>query len=219
MEPLWRRTASKVQEYRAQSLREVEPPLPEIPSDPSKNVTHVPHLLLSQREVAITTASPEKLLSQIAAGNYSSEEITRAYLRRATLAQELVSTISVPKRSSNSDFEVNCVTEVLPEQALSRARKLDRHMKEKQEPIGPLHGLPISVKEHIHMKGLTCNAAFVAWADNVAADDALILKILWKAGCIFYARTTEPQTLVCDTLDHSTYNLLYSCSGSSQCAP
>ena len=46
------------------------------------------------------------------------------------------------------------------------------------------------------MKGLTSNAAFVAWAGNIANDDALILKILWDAGCVFYARTTEPQILV-----------------------
>ena len=94
------------------------------------------------------------------------------------------------------DRKVNCVTELLSERALARARELDRHLKEKQQPVGPLHGLPISVKEHIGMKGLTCNAGFVSWAENVAADDALILKILWRAGCVLYVRTTEPQSLV-----------------------
>lgn len=75
-------------------------------------------------------------------------------------------------------------------------------MAEQREPIGPLHELPVSVKEHIGMKGLICNADFVAWADKVVTHDALILKILWEAGCVFYVRTTEPQTLVCvDPLD------------------
>ena len=46
------------------------------------------------------------------------------------------------------------------------------------------------------MKGLSLNAGFVAWVDNQADEDAHTLKILWQAGCIFYARTTEPQTLV-----------------------
>lgn len=64
------------------------------------------------------------------------------------------------------------------------------------KPVGPLHGLPISVKNHIGMKGLGYNCAFVAWVGTVAEDDALLLKILWKAGCVFYARTTEPQTMV-----------------------
>lgn len=80
---------------------------------------------------------------------------------------------------------------------MARSRELDLYMKEHEKPIGPLHGLPVSVKEHIGMKGLTCNAGFVAWADVIATDDAPILKILWDAGCVFYVRTTEPQTLVC----------------------
>lgn len=67
---------------------------------------------------------------------------------------------------------------------------------EHKKPIGPLHGLPISVKEHVGMKGLGLNAAFVAWWDNVADEDALILKYLWNAGCVFYARTTQPQLLM-----------------------
>ena len=197
MEPSWSKTASRVQEYRAQGLQQVQPPLPEIPSKLSQDVTSVPQQLLLPRELEITQLPPECLLSRLAAGKLTSEEVTQAYLRRAALAQELVSTISVARLWTHSYFKVNCITELLPEPALSRARDLDRHMEEKQQPVGPLHGLPISVKEHIGMKGLTCNAGFVAWADEVAKDDALILKLLWKAGCIFYVRTTQPQTLVC----------------------
>ena len=62
--------------------------------------------------------------------------------------------------------------------------------------MGLLHGLPISVKEHIGMKELGLNTGLVAWAGKIAEDDALILKILWKAGCVYYVRTTEPETLV-----------------------
>lgn len=70
-------------------------------------------------------------------------------------------------------------------------------MKEHKKPMGPLHGLPVSVKEHVGMRGLTCNAGLVAWADVIATDDALILKTLWDAGCVFYVWTTQPQALVC----------------------
>ena len=219
MEPLWRKTASRVQDYRAQGLRKVQPPLPEIPSNLPKSVTHVPHQLLSQREIVITDSSPEDLLSYLRAGEWSSEEVARAYLRRASLAQELVSTHFVWKTSTDKELKANCITELLPTQAISRAQELDRFIKENQRPMGALHGLPISVKEQIGMKGLTCNAAFVAWADKVMDDDALILKILWKAGCIFYARTTEPQALVRNILGCSTFDQRQSCSASSECAP
>lgn len=46
------------------------------------------------------------------------------------------------------------------------------------------------------MKGLDLNAGFVAWVGTVAEEDALILQILWKAGAVFYARTTQPQSLM-----------------------
>lgn len=63
--------------------------------------------------------------------------------------------------------------------ALERARELDEYYRRTGKLIGPLvssivsfsvwtitqrqHGVPISVKEHIQMKDLTCNAGFVAW--------------------------------------------------------
>ncbi len=46
------------------------------------------------------------------------------------------------------------------------------------------------------MQGLGQNAGFLSWWDCTAAEDAHILQLLWKAGCVFYARTTEPQTLM-----------------------
>ena len=46
------------------------------------------------------------------------------------------------------------------------------------------------------MKGLGLNAGFVSWWDHRGEEDAHILKILWRTGCVFYARTTQPQTLM-----------------------
>ena len=46
------------------------------------------------------------------------------------------------------------------------------------------------------MAGLGQNGGFVSWWDRVAESDALILQMLWGAGAVFYARTTEPQSLM-----------------------
>ena len=46
------------------------------------------------------------------------------------------------------------------------------------------------------MKDLDHNAGFVAWVGRTSKEDALILQILWAAGCVFYARTTQPQSLM-----------------------
>ena len=93
-------------------------------------------------------------------------------------------------------IQVNCTTELLPERALARAKLLDDYYAEHKRPIGPLHGLPISVKEHIGMKGLGLNAGFVSWWERKAVEDAHILQILGNAGCVFYVRTTQPQSLM-----------------------
>lgn len=73
---------------------------------------------------------------------------------------------------------------------------LDEYLATNKEPIGPLHGLPISVKEHIGIKGLGHNGGFVGWWDRVAGEDAHILQLLQNAGCVLYVRTTQPQSLM-----------------------
>lgn len=73
---------------------------------------------------------------------------------------------------------------------------MDAYLAENKKPVGPLHGVPISVKEHIGMKGLDLNAGFVAWVGTVCSKDAELLQILWNAGAVFYVRTTQPQSLM-----------------------
>jgi Asp-tRNA(Asn)/Glu-tRNA(Gln) amidotransferase A subunit family amidase len=46
------------------------------------------------------------------------------------------------------------------------------------------------------MKGLDWNGGFVAWVGRVAESDAHILEILWRAGAVFYVRSTQPQSLM-----------------------
>ncbi|KAI4160407.1 MAG: hypothetical protein LQ342_005731 [Letrouitia transgressa] len=178
--PTWQEIAEQAQQIRDASLSLIKPALPETPSELPRNVTGIPKHLLTTDEVVITQTPPEDLVTLLAAGKLTSTAVTNAFLRRAGLAQKLT----------------NCITELLPEEALARAKELDEHYREHKTPIGPLHGLPISVKEHIGMKGKGLNAGFVSWWDRKGEDDANVLKILWKAGCVFYARTTQPQTLM-----------------------
>lgn len=62
--------------------------------------------------------------------------------------------------------------------------------------MGPLHGLPVSVKEHIGMAGLRLSAGYVSGWGRIAEENAHVLQILWNAGAVFHARTTEPQTMM-----------------------
>ena len=178
--PTWQEVAKIAQKHRDDSIRSVEPPIPEVPDHLPLDRSGIPKYLLSTEETVITETAPEDLIASLASGRYTSTTVTTAFLRRAGIAQALA----------------NCITELLPERALARAKFLDEYFSKHGKPIGPLHGLPISVKEHIGMKDLGLNVGFVSWWDRKGEDDAHILKILWNAGCVFHARTTQPQTLM-----------------------
>lgn len=85
---------------------------------------------------------------------------------------------------------------MLREQALQRAAYLDNHLQQHGKPIGPLHGLPVSVKEQLGMPGCTQTHGFCSQVDHMTVDEPAILKYLAQAGAVFHVRTTEPQTLV-----------------------
>lgn len=54
----------------------------------------------------------------------------------------------------DTSAQVNCLTEVFVDRALQRAVELDAHLKEHGTVVGPLHGLPISLKDQFPVKGL-----------------------------------------------------------------
>ncbi|KAF2003906.1 putative fatty-acid amide hydrolase [Amniculicola lignicola CBS 123094] len=177
--PSWQSIAEQAQKHRDASLALVQPPLPTI-TDLALDTSSVPKTVLTAEELSITESDPVTLLSQLSTGTISSKQVAQAFLRRAALAQTLV----------------NCITELLPATALERASYLDTYLQDNGKPIGPLHGLPISVKEHIGMKDLTLNAGFISWHARIGAANAHILDILLEAGAVLYARTTQPQTLM-----------------------
>jgi amidase len=53
---------------------------------------------------------------------------------------------------TNVNVQTNCVHEFFPEMALARAKELDAYYEKNKAPIGPLHGLPISLKDQLRIK-------------------------------------------------------------------
>ncbi|CAF2100723.1 unnamed protein product [Rotaria magnacalcarata] len=146
------------------------------------DVSNIPRQcgLLSNDEINITeNYTATQLVTLLALGQLTAEQTIRAYLKRSGIAHQLT----------------NCVIEFLDEEAINRAIHLDEEFK-RRGPIGPLHGLPISVKHMVTMRNRRNNAGWMKLIDRIGEDDALILKILYEAGAIFYVRTTEPQSLM-----------------------
>ncbi|KZV69062.1 general amidase [Peniophora sp. CONT] len=153
------------------------------PADDVHDVTDVPATcgLLSAKELAITENTDiEKLLVQLATGELSSVEVTIAYYKRAIVAQQVV----------------NCLTEIFVERALARAAWLDEQFRATGKPVGPLHGLPISFKDQITIKGLETTIGYVSWIGKYAERDATLTEILYDLGAVPFVRTNLPQTIM-----------------------
>lgn len=91
----WQETAKRTQEYRDKTVAAVNPP--EVPIEQlSLNVSKIPQDVLDPKDVELTETTPETLLKQLASGDITSVDLTKAFLRRAALAQKLVSYLLVP---------------------------------------------------------------------------------------------------------------------------
>lgn len=69
----------------------------------------------------------------------------------------------------------------MPERALAHADKLDLFYSENKTPVGPLHGLPVSVKEMLGMNGPRQTAGYCNWweQNKIACEDAHVPYRRW----------------------------------------
>lgn len=136
--------------------------------------------ILTPQELEITKSTAAELVSRMGAGTLTAVDTVTAFLKRAHVGQQLL----------------NFATEFMVEDALKRAAALDSHFESTGQILGPLHGVPISVKEHVGLKGRTCNASYAAWVDHIPEEDALLVRLLANAGAVFHVRTNTPQSLM-----------------------
>ncbi|KAI1797878.1 general amidase [Ganoderma leucocontextum] len=146
--------------------------------------------VLTGREIEITnTTEVDVLLSNLATAKWSSEEVTRAFYKRAIIAHQLV----------------NCLTQIFVDRAIERAKELDKYLKDTGKTYGPLHGLPISLKDQVRIKGLEATLGYTSWVGKYSDDDAALTKVLYSCGAVPFVMTNVPQTLMWP----ETYNLIY----------
>jgi hypothetical protein len=92
----------------ARSLRDtsilVDPPLSPLPETLPKNITEIANSVLTPEEIKITSYDVPELLQAIRSKEDSRETVTRAFLRRAALAQKLV--CNLPSLTLSLDFAI-----------------------------------------------------------------------------------------------------------------
>jgi hypothetical protein len=146
------------------------------------NVLDVPRTsgILTPEELSITEDHDATTLIQlISTGKLTSLAVVTAFCKRAAIAQQCT----------------NCLTEIMFDEALARARECDDYLAKNGKPIGPLHGLPISLKDSFNVKGTQTTIGYVSFIANPpAAENSVLVDILGRAGAVFYVKTNLPQT-------------------------
>jgi amidase len=119
-------------------------------------------------------------------------ELAAAIRERRLSAVEVVGAFL--DRIDAVDYRVNAITTKVPrEEALAEAAAADRAVAA-GEALGPLHGLPIAVKDLMDVAGLpTTHGSAVFAAAPPAASDSLLAERLRRAGAIFIGKTNTPE--------------------------
>jgi amidase len=101
---------------------------------------------------------------------------------------------------------VNAIVRVLAEHALDEAAAADRAVA-KGERLGPLHGVPMTVKENIDVAGFPTTNSLPAFADATAAVDAPVVERMRAAGAIPIGRTNMPDLGLRVTTDSTLHGV------------
>jgi Asp-tRNA(Asn)/Glu-tRNA(Gln) amidotransferase A subunit family amidase len=100
--------------------------------------------------------------------------------------------------------KLNAFVQVDHECALIYARHAEAALMRNNE-LGPLHGVPISIKSSIDVAGMRCEAGTKLRAGHIAQTDAPLVARLREAGAIILGVTNTPELLMAWETD----NLLY----------
>ncbi len=99
--------------------------------------------------------------------------------------------------------KLNAVVQ-LNETALKEAQSADQNLAG-DKTLGPLHGIPMTIKDSFRTEGLTTTAGTLGLKNHVPDQDATVVERLKKAGAILLGKTNTPEI----TLRFATDNFVY----------
>lgn len=157
---------------------------------------------LDPRELQITNASSSAILANIRSVEWSAVEVTRAFCHRSAIAHQLVREPMISGIDTHVflliSLQTNCLSEIAFVSAEQRARELDEHLLRTGQLIGPLHGLPVSMKDRFNIEGLESACGYVSWLGKTkdAESEGVLVKALRRTGAIFFVKTNVPMSML-----------------------
>lgn len=143
---------------------------------------------------------------------YASASTLAGMIRKREIsAQELLQVHLQRIDSINS--RLNALVHINP-QALEQARRADEALQ-RGKSIGPLHGVPFTVKDWIDAAGLPCTAGDPAFRERIPSEDATVVARMRQAGAILLGKTNVMEDNPLYGRTNNPYNLAFSTTGSS----
>lgn len=122
--------------------------------------------------------SASKLAEKIREGELTASELVEIFIERVEKINPYINALVVP----------------MFEQARSLAREADLKQS-KGETLGPLHGVPVTIKDQFDVCGLPTSCGVKRLKNHIAAHSGQMVDALTKAGAIILGKTNVPQTL------------------------
>ena len=150
---------------------------------------------------------------------FSIAETIEKFRKKETSPVELVT--AHLDRAMELQPKLNAFVHFDAESALAHAQGIEQAMQ-RGEPLGPLAGIPLTIKSNIDVAGWPCTAGSLLRKDNVPVADAVVVSRLEGAGAVLLGNTNTPEYLMSYETDNritgktsNPWNLEYSAGGSS----
>ncbi len=134
--------------------------------------------------------------------NLSATQIGRKIIDGELTSQEATAYFIAQIKTHNP--EINAVIAERFEAAMEDARAADE-ARDRGDIAGPLHGVPMTIKDAFEVTGLTCDVGAPNFANIISENDAVVVQRLKQAGAIILGKTNTP--LFC--ADWQSYNALH----------
>ncbi len=113
---------------------------------------------------------------------------------------------SVLDRIADADQEVNAIADIDPAASRQAAAEADEAVR-RGDALGPLHGVPVTIKVNVDVRGLATNNGVPAFQSLVASDNSPVVQNLLNAGAVIAGRTNTPEFSMRGTTDNPLYGL------------
>lgn len=97
-------------------------------------------------------------------------------------------------------------------EAIAAAKALDEEFAKTGKVVGPLHGVPISLKDNINIKGVPSTLGFICWAFEKEEKNTLIVDLLVELGAVVYVKTNVPTAMMMAETVNNVFGRLVSLS-------